>query len=120
MPDDHERTPPKNVYEALYDLMRYADYYEPEMYDDAAHRRNTKRTLRLGRAAVTLVPKIITALDDLVADLQESHQGEIDSRHHGDGPSCLYCRHLKAAKAVLKKAGVTHEPHWPLGERGPS
>jgi hypothetical protein len=106
-----------NLYSALMDLWHFADYHQPEKFDDADHRRISKKTLVEGRKAAELARDLVATLDDLVADLEESHRAEIESRHYGDGPACSYCDHLKEAKRLLKRAGLIHEPHWPLGDR---
>ena len=50
-----------------------------------------------------------TVLDALSADLDEVHQEERETNHHGDGPAgCSYCidlRKVKAAHAALARLG---------------
>ena len=54
---------------------------------------------------IAAAPELVEALGELCTDLAESHAEELDAAHYGDDPdSCLYCRHLAAARAAIAKA----------------
>jgi len=53
---------------------------------------------------IAAAPDLLAALTNLVADMAESHADEIASNHHGDGPSCSYCREIAIARAAIAAA----------------
>lgn len=50
-------------------------------------------------------PELLDSLELMVSYLQESHQDELQSNHHGDGSSgCSYCQAIRAAQRAIAKA----------------
>ena len=48
--------------------------------------------------------EVAVVIMDLVDMFSESHQEEIDTRHHGDGAKgCTYCAAIKAGQKMLVK-----------------
>lgn len=80
-----------------------ADMIEPSICEMVSS--HSPEEVKANAHLIAAAPDLLDALDRLVEDLIEAHADELDNDHHGDGPSCLYCRNIARARAAIAKAG---------------